>query len=47
MQALAFITEPGAIKNILTALKMSTAPPEVATSGSEFEQTDFSYEYAE
>jgi hypothetical protein len=42
---LSFITEPGPIKDILTALKMPTAPPETARSSFRSEQADFKYEY--
>jgi len=45
LQVLSFITEPGPIKDILTALKMPTAPPETARSSFRSEQADFKYEY--
>ena len=45
MQIISFITEPAVIKNILTSLKMATAPPEPARSSFVSQQTDFVYDY--
>jgi hypothetical protein len=45
MQIISFITEPTVIKNILTSLKMATAPPEPARSSFVSEQTDFIYDF--
>jgi len=45
MQIISFITEQDAIRGILKALKMATAPPEMARSSFVSEQTDFTYDY--
>ena len=45
LQVLSFITEPAVVKDILTSLKMATAPPEMARSSFVSEQTDFVYDY--
>ena len=44
MQTIAFITDPKAIRDILTSLKMSTAPPEPKKSQFVVEQDEFFYE---
>lgn len=44
MQTIAFITDPKAIRDILTSLKMATAPPEPEKSQFVMEQDEFFYE---
>jgi hypothetical protein len=46
MQVISFVTESKAIKDILTSLKMSTAPPLVTPSG-EPKQVEIIYDYAD
>lgn len=46
MQVISFITEHHVIRNILTSLKMATAPPELARAQVFFEQESFGFDDA-
>ena len=44
MQVISFITEQVAIRNILTSLKMATAPPKLAPAQVFLDQEDLGFE---
>ena len=46
MQQIAFITDPRAIRDVLHALKMPTAPPPIAQAAFRPEQGEIIYDYA-
>ncbi len=46
MKMISFVTESKAIKDILTSLKMTTAPPPIAQAAFRPEQGEIVYDYA-
>ena len=46
MKMISFVTESKAIKDILTSLKMTTAPPPIAQAAFVLEQGEIIYDYA-
>ena len=46
MKMISFVTESKAIKDILTSLKMTTAPPPIAQAAFVPEQGEIIYDYA-